>query len=89
MTIKRSRACGSFNYLYKRLLSFGADEALFLEGAQGLGAYLERDLLAIYNNGLGLQVWLPNLLGVALREADVVAELLPLPVSSHFCITFP
>mgnify|MGYP003594175171 CR=1 FL=1 len=56
----------------------GFDKAFFLEGADRLGANLELDLLAIDYDGLLLEVWLPDLLGVALREADVAAELLTL-----------
>lgn len=54
----------------------GVNKTLFLEGAKGLGADLEFDLLAIDDDGFGLQVWLPNFLGVALRKADIVAVLL-------------
>lgn len=58
--------------------NFGADETLFLEGAQSLGRNLQLDLLAIDNNSLVLEVWLPDLLGVALRETDIAAVLLAL-----------
>jgi hypothetical protein len=54
------------------------DEALLLQRADSLGAYLEGNLLAIDHNGLGLKIRLPNLLGVALREADIAAVLLAL-----------
>jgi hypothetical protein len=54
----------------------GADETLFLEGAQGLGADLEPDLLAVDDDRLVLKIRLPNLLGVALRKADIAAVLL-------------
>jgi hypothetical protein len=57
-----------------KLLS--ADETLFLEGAKSLGADLELDLFAVNDNSLGLQVRLPNFLGVALRKANVVTVLL-------------
>ena len=56
----------------------GLDQAFFLHGADSLGADLQGDLLAIDDQGLLLQVRLPDLLGVALREADVVAVLLAL-----------
>jgi hypothetical protein len=54
----------------------GADQTLFLEGADGLSAELHFDLFAIDDDGLALKIWLPDLLGVALREADIVAVLL-------------
>ena len=40
-----------------------------------MSANLEPDLLAINNDSLLLQVWLPYLFGVALGKADVVAVL--------------
>jgi hypothetical protein len=43
-----------------------------------LGADFHRNLVAIDDYGLGLEVWLPDFLGVALGEADIVAELLAL-----------
>lgn len=52
------------------------DQTLFLEGTDGLGANLHADLFAIDNNGLVLKIWLPDFFGVALRETDVVSELL-------------
>jgi len=51
------------------------DEAFFLQGADSLRADLEADLLAVYNDSLVLEVWLPDFLGVALRKADIVAIL--------------
>ena len=56
----------------RRLRSY---EAFFLQGADGLGADLELHLLAVNNNGLGLEVWLPDFLGVALAKADIAAVL--------------
>jgi hypothetical protein len=41
-----------------------------------LGTDLHRNLLAIDDQSFGLEVWLPDLLGVALGEADIAAELL-------------
>jgi hypothetical protein len=51
-------------------------QALLLKGTDSLSANFELNLLAVNNYGLLLQVWFPYLLGVALREANVVAELL-------------
>ena len=53
-----------------------SQQTLFLKSADSLGANLQLNLLTVNNNGLLLKVRFPNLLGVALREADVVAELL-------------
>jgi hypothetical protein len=55
-----------------------SDETLFLKRTNGLGADFHRNLVAIDDYGLGLEVWLPDFLGVALGEADIVAELLAL-----------
>lgn len=52
------------------------EKTLFLQGADSLRADLELDLLAVNDDSLSLQVWLPDFLCVALREADVVAVLL-------------
>ena len=41
-----------------------------------MSADLEFYLAAVNNNSLGLEVRLPDLLGVALRKAHIVAELL-------------
>ena len=60
-------------------MCFGSDGSLFLvlvEGTDGRGSELESHLLAVYDECLGLQVWLPVALGVAHRVADVVTELL-------------
>lgn len=51
-------------------------ETLFLQGADSLGAELHLDLLAIDDDGLGLKIWLPDFLGMALREGHVVPVLL-------------
>lgn len=67
------------------LLLGGGKQALFLKGADSLGAYFQLNLLAVDNNCLLLQVWFPNLLGVALREADAIAELLAL--AGNFTLT--
>jgi hypothetical protein len=53
----------------------GVKQTLFLEGPNSLRANLERDFFAVYDNGLGLQVWLPNFFGVALAKTDIAAEL--------------
>ena len=67
---------GSFSLAEKSwFLSSFSDDALFLEGADRLGAQVHSDLLAIYNKSLLLQVWLPDALGVAHRKTDVVAKL--------------
>lgn len=52
------------------------DNALFLQGAKCLGANLDLDLLAIDGECLGLKIWLPDLLGMALAKANVIAVLL-------------
>jgi hypothetical protein len=41
-----------------------------------LGAQLHLDAFTVDNDGLGLEVWLPNFFGVALRKADIAAVLL-------------
>lgn len=53
-------------------------DAFFLEGTNGLRTNFHRHLLAIYDKRLGLKVWLPHLFSVALREANIAAELLAL-----------
>lgn len=60
------------------LLASWGQKPFLLQDADALSTYLEFDLLAIDNDSLGLQVRIPYLFGVALREADVVAELLAL-----------
>jgi hypothetical protein len=57
-------------------MSLGSEKTFFLHGADGLGAEFQRNFFAIDNHSLGLEVWLPDFLGVALRKADVVAVLL-------------
>lgn len=60
-------------------LCFGSEGSLLLvlvEGTDGRGSELEPHLLAVYDECLGLQVWLPVALSVAHRVADVVTELL-------------
>ena len=58
--------------------SFTADrnEALFLESTNCLRTNLELHFFAVDKNSFLLQVWLPHFLGVALRKANAVAELL-------------
>lgn len=43
-----------------------------------MGADFHRYLLTVYFESFFLEVWLPDFLGVALREADITAELLAL-----------
>lgn len=70
-------------YLFCPLYFFaGADpaglfsqQAFFLERANSLSADLELDTLAVDFDSLVLQVWLPDLFGVALREADIASVL--------------
>lgn len=50
-------------------------QTLFLEGTDGLGADFHLHFFAVYHDGLGLEIGLPDFLGVALRKADVVAKL--------------
>lgn len=68
--------------LFARLLGcnwgWGVKQALLLEGTDSLRANLQLHLAAVNDNGLLLEVGFPNLLGVALRKADVVSELLAL-----------
>jgi hypothetical protein len=51
------------------------DQALFLQRADSLRADLEGDFFAVYHDRLVLEVWLPDLLGVALAKTDIVAKL--------------
>jgi hypothetical protein len=62
----------------KASLFNSSQQTLFLKGANGLCANLERNLLTIDNKGLGLKVWLPDFLSVTLRKAHVRTELLAL-----------
>ena len=41
-----------------------------------MGADLEGHFLTVDHKSLGLEVWLPDFLGVALRKADIIAVLL-------------
>jgi hypothetical protein len=54
------------------------EQAFFLERANGGGADFDFDLLAINGQSFGLQIRLPDLFGVALGKADVMAVLLGL-----------
>ena len=54
------------------------EKAFFLEGSNSLRAELHLNLFAIDHNSLGLEVRLPDFLGVALRETDIAAKLLAL-----------
>lgn len=77
---------GSF-LLYQRLGC--SDDALFLQGTDSLGTELHANFLAVDNQGLDLEIWLPNLLGVALREANVAAVLLALTGEITLLHTLP
>lgn len=59
-----------------KLLS--SQQAFFLHRPDSFGAELEPDLFTINCHGFGLQIRLPNLVGVALREANIAAVLLAL-----------
>ena len=41
-----------------------------------MGAKLHGDFLAVDHESFSLKIWLPDFLGVALREADITAVLL-------------
>ena len=58
------------------LFAGSVDDTLFLEGTDSLSADFHSDLLTVNDKSLGLKVGLPNFLGVALGEANVVAVLL-------------
>ncbi len=45
---------------------FDQQEAFFLHCPYGFSAEFQRQLLAVDRNPLGLQIWLPNSLGMAL-----------------------
>lgn len=51
---------------------------LFFESTNSLGADFEADFLAVNNHGLGLQVRLPNFLGLFLRKGNIVPKLFAL-----------
>lgn len=65
---------GSFNLSMSSL--FSSQEAFFLQCPDGFGAYFKRNFLAIDCDGFGLQIRLPNTLGVALRKTHIIAVLL-------------
>lgn len=52
------------------------DDALALQGAQCTGADLDADFFTVNHQSLLLKIRLPDFLGMALREADIIAELL-------------
>lgn len=58
------------------LVGFLSYDAFFLEGADSLGAKLHGDFFAVNHKSFGLEVWLPDFLGMALAEAHIVAILL-------------
>jgi hypothetical protein len=60
------------------------NQTFFPESSDSLSAYLKSHLLAIYHDGLGLQVGLPYFFGVSLRKANVVTKLLAL--ASYFTL---
>lgn len=66
----KSGLCGHF------FLLLGGNNTLFLECSYCLGAKFHSDFFAINYKSLCLEIRLPNLLGVALREAHIVAKLL-------------
>ncbi len=51
------------------------EDAFFLECTDSLSAELHCHFLAINNKGFCLEVWFPDFLGMALREAHIVAIL--------------
>lgn len=53
-------------------------QAFFLEGTDGLGADLHLHFLSIDEDGLFLEVWLPDFAGTVQRKRHVVAVLLAL-----------
>lgn len=68
----------SLSWLFSKnpkLLRNRVQQALFLEGADSLGAELHLDFAAVDDDGLLLQVGLPDLFGMALRKADIAAVL--------------
>jgi hypothetical protein len=50
-------------------------EAFFLKGAQGAGANLNFNFLAVYSQGFYLQIRLPGAFGMAHRKTDIAAVL--------------
>ena len=75
------------------------EKPFFLEGTDGLCAYLKLHFFAIYFDCFTLKIWFPNLFGVALRKADITAVLLAFagkfaflhyisPNSRSYCIVF-
>ena len=59
-------------------------QTLLLERTYCLGADTHTDLFTINNDGLYLKVWLPDLFGVALAKADIIAKLLALACKFTF-----
>src|SRR6266568_3995031 len=64
--------CYKSDYLFCR----GSQQSFFLQGADCLCTNLEFYFSAVNNNSFLLQVRRPDLFGVALRKADIVAKLL-------------
>ena len=73
--IKRPRRLGRGLFLVDLLFGGGGEEAFFLEGADGLGADFHSHFFAINHQGFGLEIGLPDFLGVALRKTDIAAVL--------------
>ncbi len=51
-------------------------QPLFLERTDCLRTEFHLDLFSVYYDSFGLEIWLPDFLGVALRKADIAAKLL-------------
>ena len=67
------------SWLFSRsrsLFSYGVQEAFFLQSTNSLSTDLELNLFTVDDDSLSLEIWLPDFLSVALREADIAAELL-------------
>lgn len=80
---------GSFILLLLFGYCFGwLQQALFLKGADCLGAELHRYFLAVYYHCFGLKIRLPNLLGMTLRKADIAAKLFALTGEFTFLHNF-
>ena len=49
------------------------NQALFLQGAKSRSGDVDFDLVAVYDKGLFLNIWLKDLAGLSLGEGHVVA----------------
>jgi hypothetical protein len=54
-----------------------SDDAFALQGSKSTCADFDADFFAVNDKCLFLKVWFPDFFGVALRETDIIAELLP------------